>query len=126
MDTSLCYPAYMSLGAIIKEVMVEREAVWISSSGPASSAPVPEPAEAPSAAARQLRVFSESATPLPKVVHQLRDGTALCPEYQRGKCSTRGRQCQKGQHRCGRLLKGGRVCGSYQHAGHKCNARNRE
>lgn len=116
-----------ALGAIIKEVMVEREAVWISSSGPSSSGPVPEPAAPPTPAARQAAaVQRESGTPLPKVVHQLRDGTALCPEFQRGKCSTRGRQCQRGQHRCGHLLKGGRVCGSYQHAGHKCNARNRE
>ena len=112
---------------VIKEVMMEREAVWLSSSGPASAAPAPEPANPASSAARQAAVEQRAnAPPLPKVINQLRDGTPLCPDFQRERCSTRGRQCPQGQHRCGRLLKGGRVCGSYQHAGHKCNARNRE
>ena len=116
-----------TLGAIIKEVMMEREAVWVSSSGPASSAPAPEPANPPSAAARQASLDQRAnAPPLPKVIDQLRDGTPLCPDFQKGRCSQRGRHCPKGQHRCGHLLKGGRVCGSYQHAGHKCTAKNRE
>ena len=69
-----------TLGAIIKEVMMEREAVWVSSSGPASSAPAPapEPANPPSAAARQASLDQRvNAPPLPKVIDQLRDGTPL-------------------------------------------------
>ena len=73
-----------SLGAIIKEVMMEREAVWVSSSGQASSAPAPEPANPPSAAARQAAMDQRAnAPPLPKVIDQLRDGTPLCPDFQK-------------------------------------------
>ena len=40
-----------------------------------------------------------------------RDGKAFCPDFQVGVCSYNKAPCPKGLHRCGRTLKGGRVCG---------------
>jgi hypothetical protein len=48
----------------------------------------------------------------PNVVKlQLKNGTKLCPAFQRGQCKE-GAQCQKGKHMCGAEEKGGRICGA--------------
>ena len=36
-----------------------------------------------------------------QVVNQMKDGTKLCPDFQHGKCKTKGGSCSKGLHRCG-------------------------
>ena len=51
----------------------------------------------------------------------LRDGTKLCPDFQSGKCKVRKFKCPKGVHKCGYVLKNGRVCGMPYHGAHKCN-----
>ena len=53
----------------------------------------------------------------------LRDGTVLCPDFQKGKCGVSARECPKGAHRCGRTLTTGRVCGSYGHNPKSCSNR---
>ena len=95
--------ATSSLGSIIKEVMVSQH----------QTAP-PEPRSAPAA----------SSNPT-VAVNQLRDGTVLCNLFQSGRCRVSGRSCDAGQHRCGHLLKAGRVCGSFQHSGNRCNNKQR-
>ena len=60
-----------------------------------------------------------------KIVTQLRDGSPLCAAFQRGQCTFSGRQCDNGFHRCGHLVKGGRACGSFGHAGKDCQVKNR-
>ena len=50
----------------------------------------------------------------------LKDGTKLCPDFQMGKCKTKNFKCNKGVHKCGRILKNGRVCGMPYHGAHEC------
>ena len=107
-----------SLGFIIKEVMAEREAICVVSQH--RTAP-PEPKSAPSAASNPTVATSVGRN----IVSQLRDGTALCAAFQTGRCRVSGRSCDAGQHRCGHLLKAGRVCGSFQHSGNRCNNKQR-
>ena len=97
-----------SLGSVIKDVMTEREAIWVVSQH--QLAP-PEPKSAPSSGSNP----TTSAAIGKNIVGELRDGTVLCKAFQNGRCATSGRECAAGQHRCGHLLKAGRVCGSYQH-----------
>ena len=47
----------------------------------------------------------------------LRDGTALCSDFNKGNCIERGASCSKGAHRCGKVLRAGRPCG---HGAHNC------
>ena len=50
----------------------------------------------------------------------LRDGTKLCPDFQAGKCKVKQFKCPKGVHKCGRVLKNGRVCGMPYHGAQEC------
>ena len=50
----------------------------------------------------------------------LRDGTTLCPDFNRGKCLTRGASCPKGVHKCSKVRRGGRSCGMPFHGAHIC------
>ena len=110
--------ATSSLGCIIKEVMAEREAIWVVSQH--QTAP-PEPRSAPAASSNPTVADSVGRN----IVNQLRDGTVLCNLFQSGRCRVSGRSCDAGQHRCGHLLKAGRVCGSFQHSGNRCNNKQR-
>ena len=51
------------------------------------------------------------------IVHSLGDGIGLRGDFQRGRSKNRK---MDGVHRCGVLLKSGRVCGSWQRAPAKC------
>ena len=64
-----------SLGFIIKEVMAEREAIWVVSQH--QTAP-PEPKNAPSASSNPTVAESVGRN----IVSQLRDGTVLCKAFQ--------------------------------------------
>ena len=44
------------------------------------------------------------------IKHTLKDGTKLCPDFQKGTCK-KGVNCPKGKHLCGAVEKSGRVCG---------------
>jgi len=102
------------LGKLIQSIMNERNALWISgaaSVGPAGvSGGSGSTAESPHVQSGENVSFS------------LRDGTMLCPDFQKGKCKA-GRECPKGAHRCGRILTTGRICGSYGHNAKTCSNR---
>ena len=51
---------------------------------------------------------------------KLRDGTILCPDFNKGTCNSRSGKCAKGVHRCGNILKNGRPCGMRFHGKHNC------
>jgi len=50
----------------------------------------------------------------------LRDGKKLCPDFNKGKCPTKGPSCSRGLHKCAKVLKGGRPCGMNFHGAHNC------
>ena len=54
------------------------------------------------------------------VAKTLKDGTKLCPDFQVGKCKVKKFKCNKGVHKCGRVLKNGRVCGMPYHGANEC------
>ena len=51
---------------------------------------------------------------------QLRDKTKLCADFQNDRCSVRDKYCQKGAHKCAKILKSGRVCGFTNHCAKNC------
>ena len=54
------------------------------------------------------------------VAATLKDGIALCVDFQRGACAGKGRECPKGMHKCARVTSRGRVCGMLYHGAHQC------
>ena len=50
---------------------------------------------------------------------KLLDGTRLCLDFQKGSCPN-GPECPKGAHKCGIVLKNGRVCGMANHSANNC------
>eukprot|EP00435_Cladocopium_sp_Y103_P044475 s166_g12.t1 len=93
--------------------MRERDALWISGSAGAPSSSV-----RPSSPAAPPR-----GDPASSVAGMLRDGTKLCPDFQKGKCSASPKSCPKGAHRCGFVLSSGRPCGSFGHGADKCTGK---
>ena len=110
-----------TLGKIIKELMIEREALWVLGASGSRASAVPEPLVPPRGSAPGGVIPAATS----KIVTQLRDGSPLCAAFQRGQCTFSGRQCDNGFHRCGHLVKGGRACGSFGHAGKDCQVKNR-
>jgi hypothetical protein len=104
-----------SLGKVIDQVYRERDAHWTVFRPAMQEASRPAPSVS-STASRSSKGRWE---------HSLRDGTVLCQDYQTGQCSTSGKGCSKGEHRCGVLMKSGRVCGSRAHTGSQCDAKGR-
>ena len=102
------------LGKLIQSIMNERNALWIS--GAASVGPAGVAGGSGSTAESPRGQSGEN------VSFSLRDGTMLCPDFQKGKCKA-GRECPKGAHRCGRILTTGRICGSYGHNAKTCSNR---
>ena len=47
-------------------------------------------------------------------------GDKVCPDFQRGTCNAQGDSCGKGVHRCAKILKSGRPCGSADHGAARC------
>ncbi len=58
----------------------------------------------------------------PQIKYELHNGEKLCPDFQNGRCPTKGPKCQKGSHKCGGVLQGnaGRLCGMTGHGGQDC------
>ena len=107
-----------SLEAILKEAMVEREAAWVASTRSFSGAPNPTFGCSPSGCrspACQCSSVAKGESTSTALFVQTSSGSSV-PSRPTSFC---GRQVVE--------LKGGRImCGSYQPAGHKCNARIRE
>ena len=57
------------------------------------------------------------------VATKLPDGKALCPDFQNARCQSRGASCNKGLHKCGKILRQGKICGMINHGGHACRNR---
>ena len=137
------------LGQIIKEVYLERDSTWwqVVSSG---SSAVPSSMKSLQDLVKELQgqlknlnkgggkgkkgnnipVIKPNLKPpnavaptgKPKIKHELHNGEKLCPDFQYGRCSTKGKKCQKGFHKCGGVLPGnaGRVCCMEGHGGQEC------
>ena len=106
-----------SLGVVIGEVYAERAPFW--------QAPVHVPAQHGGQSTGGPPAKQPRAGGGYKLAATLRDGTALCQQYQTGACQYKGRECQSGAHRCGVLATSGRVCGSFQHIPSKCDMKNK-
>ena len=124
-----------TLGQVIAQVMVLREAVWELQVGPQAAVatgnqdnrrrPHEEPVKDVQSPTKKPTKEAQSPVKgkMPKLADKLRDGTKLCRGFQYGSC-TGGATCQKGRHICAAELKSGRVCGG-RHAAGECNNRSR-
>ena len=63
---------------------------------------------------------SPSKLPPGSAASALRDGTTLCPDFNKGKCHSKGPSCSKGAHKCSKVTRGGRPCGMSFHGAHTC------
>ena len=103
----------MSLGQVIGEVYTSKDAYW---SAPGPTTPDKKTA-APTAA-------SPSPSKLGKPINgkhvatAMKDGTKLCPQYQRGGC--KAKLCPQGAHRCAAVLRKDMVCGAFNHGATNC------
>ena len=99
--------------ALIQEVYKQREAVWDY-----------QPAEKTTTLAKyDPKVVNRQPNPKPQpqppkagtkvktIKHVLKDGTKLCPAFQKGSCPNGAKDCSKGKHLCGAVEKSGRICG---------------
>jgi hypothetical protein len=75
---------------------------------------------------QQQSPFSPSSPPKMKpgtTADALRDGKTLCPDFNSGKCNImmgKGQWCNKGLHKCAKVLRSGRPCGMSRHGAHNC------
>ncbi len=72
---------------------------------------------------QQQRPFSPSSPIKMKAgttADALRDGKPLCPDFNSGKCAHKGPLCDKGLHKCAKVLRAGRPCGMSYHGAHTC------
>ena len=113
----------MSLGQVISEVYTSRDAHW---SAPGPSTPEKKSAAPTAASTTSPTKVPPSTSPLKlgkpingkQVATALRDGTKLCPQYQRGGC--KAKPCPQGAHRCAAVLRKDRVCGAFNHGAVNC------
>ena len=119
-----------TIGKVIQEVSMQRDAHWEAPPSAARSEPSGHGAP-PAEAGRQTQPPlppppPQGATKKPQVGSVqpvLKDGKKLCPDFQRGACSKKGASCPKGLHRCGRVTSRGRVCGMPHHGASACRSR---
>jgi hypothetical protein len=57
------------------------------------------------------------------VAAELRSGSKLCPDFQKGYCKVKGPQCPKGLHKCGHVTAKGKICGMNFHGASKCKVK---
>ena len=113
-----------TLGVIIKEVMVARDAHWI----PAITQPGSDPVSTGGGDAKQPQSPNPAKTshfqlgkPIngKQVARTMRDGTKLCQAFQHGQCKNKT-PCPSGQHRCAAVTKKERICGASGHGAAAC------
>ena len=56
-----------------------------------------------------------------QVATAMKDGTKLCPQFQRGGC--KAKPCPQGTHRCVAVIRKDRVCGAFNHSATNCNSK---
>ena len=92
--------------------------------------PNPSPHEATTPPRRQTQEqqqqpFSPSSSSRPRLgasADSLRNGKSLCPDFNNNKCATKGPSCDKGLHKCAKILRGGKPCGMSYHGAHNCRS----
>ena len=109
-----------TLGQVVKEVFVARDAHWIPSlvpqaPAPAETAPAGSEANPPAANFFQLGKSINGKM----VAKVLKDGSKLCQSFQHGQCTNKP-PCALGQHRCGLVVKKERVCVASGHGAAAC------
>ena len=131
-----------SLGQVVHSVMERRGAHWDIPVQTVVSRPAFPPQPPPQAGSKKQRQGQqqrqqtanqgeqrqaprEYLAPQKKMIpgttaEALRDGKRLCPDFNRGKCTTRGPSCAKGLHKCAKVLRGGRPCGMAFHGRYNC------
>lgn len=113
----------MPLGAVIKEVMVARDAHWLLASPAAASGAEVPPVPLGGGSPAKSQAISQFTLGKPingrSVAKVMRDGTKLCQAFQHGQCKSKT-GCAQGQHRCGIVTKKERVCGSPGHGASTC------
>ena len=72
---------------------------------------------------QQQHPFSPGSPSKPRpgaTAETLRDGKTLCPDFNNNKCDRNGPSCDKGLHKCAKVLRGGRPCGMSYHGAYNC------
>ena len=113
----------MSLGQVIGEVYTSRDAHW---SAPGPATPDKKTAAPTAASPVSPAKVPPSTSPLKlgksingkQVATAMKDGTKLCPQFQRGWC--KAKPCPQGAHRCAAVLRKDRVCGAFNHGATNC------
>ena len=126
------------LGQVVQSVMEKRGAHWdtpiqnlVVSQHPAFQPQQPQGQQQARTAhdpkrqtqGQQQKPFSPSSpmkTRPGATADALRDGKILCPNFNRGKCNINAPSCDKGLHKCAKVLRSGRPCGMNYHGAHNC------
>ena len=120
------------LGEVVKAVMEKRGAYWdkpiqnmVAPPKPACQPQQPRASQDSRKQAQgQQQPPSSSSSPKKMkpgtTADALLDGKTLCPDYNSGKCNIKGPSCDKGLHKCAKVLRGGRPCGMSYHGAHNC------
>ena len=110
-----------TLGVIIKEVMVARDAHWIPAITQPGSDPVLGDAKQPQSPNPVKTSHFQLGKPIngKQVARTMRDGTKLCQAFQHGQCKNKT-PCPSGQHRCAAVTKKERICGASGHGAAAC------
>ena len=86
-------------------------------------APTHEAATPPRRQTQGQQQFSPGSPSKPRTgatAETLRDGKTLCPDFNNNKCDRKGPSCDKGLHKCAKILRGGRPCGMSYHGAYNC------
>ena len=132
------------LGQVVHSIMERRGAHWDT---PIQSVAVrpdkasqPQQFGTPQTSKRQRRgqqkglgkqTFQREQTPPPPpnnpkklvqgtVASTMRNGATFCPDFNKGKCNAKGASCNKGTHKCAKVLRNGRACAMPYHGAHNC------
>ena len=90
-----------------------RDAHWVPHAVP--GAPKAEASKPTTVAATAVQPPSQFALGKPvsgkKVAKVMRDGSKICQAFQHGQCKNPKSSCPQGQHKCGIVVRGERICG---------------
>ena len=107
-----------TLGAVVKRLMVTRDAHWSPVEAPRNDPPahVPERTSPPKGGKAKRDGPARGSPQQQEMKLTLMNGEKLCPAFQKGACRTQGSGCAAGLHKCAVLTSGnGRVCGMSDH-----------
>ena len=110
-----------SLGEVIKETCVARDAHWVPHAVPgATRAEASKPTALPTSATQFALGKPVNGKKVAKV---MRDGSKVCQAFQHGQCKNPKGSCPQGQHKCGTVVRGERICGMPGHGASQCRAK---